>query len=176
MGNKAVKRFDTIIDNHLYLGVSKEKTFQEILKNRMGYSVMDMCYEELSTIESEMKAYEDELDKIESIKASVLNGEGLEEHFYKLQKEIPALFEKAENAMTLSRRLSDKLKEILRVAFGMNVVSAISDILDQNDKDMEKIVALKEKMESVIIVIKEAVEQRKQLMRQALNGSCNVEK
>lgn len=176
MGSKAVKRFDTIIDNHLYLGVSKEKTFQEILKNRMGYSVMDMCYKELSMIESEMKAYEDELKKIESIKASVLNGEGLEEHFYKLQEEIPALFEKAENAMTLSRRLSDKLKVILRVAFGMDVVTAISDILDQNDKDMEKIVALKGKLESVIGVMKEAVEQRKQLMGQALNESCNVEK
>lgn len=169
MENKAVKRFDTIIDDHLYLGVSKEKTFQEILKNRMGYSVMDMCYEELSTIESEMKAYEEELEKIENIKASVLNGEGLEEQFHKLQEEIPVLFEKSEKAMTISRLLSDKLKEILRVSHGMNVLSVISDILDQNDKDMEKIVALKEKMEGVIGVMKEAVEQRKQLMVETLN-------
>lgn len=162
-GNQTVNRFDTIIDNYLYLGISKEITFREIQKNRMGYSVMDMCYVDQSMIESEMKAYEEELEKIENIKTSVLNGEGLEEQFFKLKGEIPILFEKSKNVMTLSRRLSEKLKAILRVASGKNVISVINVIFDQNEKDMEKIVALEEKLEGVISVLKDAVEQRKHL-------------
>ena len=36
----AVRRFDVIIDEYLYAGATKEETFHEISKNRMGYEVL----------------------------------------------------------------------------------------------------------------------------------------
>jgi hypothetical protein len=38
-GNKSVRRFEKILDNYLYMNVSKEDTFKKIMINRMGKEI-----------------------------------------------------------------------------------------------------------------------------------------
>lgn len=53
--NKVVKEFDLILDRYLYQGESKENTFNMILMNRMGYGVLEVCYNEWKQILTMLK-------------------------------------------------------------------------------------------------------------------------
>lgn len=73
-GNKVVRRFDAIIDRYLYAAATKEETFHEISKNRMGYGVLDACYKELKDVEKRTKQCEDEEKELAEMREYVMTG------------------------------------------------------------------------------------------------------
>lgn len=65
--NTAVKQFDKIVDEYLYRGVSKEKTFEDIRINRMGCNALEICRKELNDIASLIQSYGGEVKTMSTI-------------------------------------------------------------------------------------------------------------
>ena len=160
-GDKAVKRLDVIIDDYIYNGVSREKTILEIVKYRMGYSVMDVCYKDMSEIFDLMIECEKDYKRLDKIKESVEGGECIVNQFNKLQDESKVFFNRQMKVMRKSRKLSDKLREIQKITIGWKNIAAINDILDENEKVMDRINVMKDKMPEVVNVIKKRVDELK---------------
>lgn len=62
--NKAVKRFDKIVDEHIYNGDSKEKTFEKICINRMEYNSFYVCCKEMKDIASDIQTFVNEIQEL----------------------------------------------------------------------------------------------------------------
>ena len=160
-GDKAVKRLDVIIDDYIYNGVSREKTIQEIVKNRMGYSVMDVCYRDIAEISDMMMECEEDYKRVDKIKDAVERGECIITQFNKLQDESKVFFDRQMKVIKKSRKLSDKLREIQKITIGRKSIAAMHAILDENEKVMDRINVMKDKMPEVVNVIKKRVEELK---------------
>ena len=70
--------------------------------------------------------------------------------------------------MKKSRKLSDKLKEVQKVSFGRNTIAAMNAILDENEKVIDRIDVMKDKMQEVVNVVQKRVDELK-----AAGGCCN---
>ena len=63
--------------------------------------------------------------------------------------------------MKKSRELSKKLREIEKITIGRKTIAAMHAILDENEKVMDRINVMKDKMPEVVNVIKKRVEELK---------------
>ena len=165
-GNQAVKRLDIIIDDYIYKGIPKDKTYLEMQKNQMGYSVMDVCYKDLAEISDMMTKCEEDYKRLEMIKEAVEAGECIVAQFNELQKESKVFFDRLLKVMEMSRKLSDKLKEIQKVSVGMKQIAAINAILNEDDKTIDRINEMKDKMPEVVAIVRKRVDELKD------NGGC----
>ena len=165
-GNQAVKRLDIIIDDYIYKGIPRDKTYLEMQKNQMGYSVMDVCYKDLAVISDLMKKCEDDYRRLDNIKDAVESGECIVAQFNELQKESKVFFDRLLKVMKMSRKLSDKLKEIQKVTVGIKNIAAINAILDEDDKTIDRINEMKDKMPEVVAIVRKRVDELK------TNGGC----
>lgn len=167
-GDKIVKRLDVIIDDYIYTDVSREKTIQEIVKNRMGYSVMDVCYRNMVEISDLMIECEEDYKRLDKIKEAVEGGECIIAQFNKLQDECKVFFDRQLKVMKKSRKLSKKLREIEKITIGRKTIAAMHAILDENEKVMARINVMKDKMPEVVNVVQKRVDGLK-----AVGGCCN---
>ena len=165
-GNQAVKRLDIIIDDYIYKGIPKDKTYLEMQKNQMGYSVMDVCYNDLAEISDMMTKCEEDYKRLEMIKEAVEAGECIVAQFNELQKESKVFYDRLLKVMEMSRKLSDKLKEIQKVSVGMKQIAAINAILNEDDKTIDRINEMKDKMPEVVAIVRKRVDELKD------NGGC----
>ena len=167
-GDKVVKRLDVIIDDYIYTDVSREKTIQEIVKNRMGYSVMDVCYRNMVEISNLMIECEEDYKRLDKIKEAVEGGECIIAQFNILQDECKVVFDRQLKVMKKSRKLSKKLREIEKITIGRKTIAAMHAILDENEKVMDRINVMKDKMPEVVNVVQKRVDDLK-----AAGGCCN---
>lgn len=161
IGDKAVKRLDVIIDDYVYNDVSREKTIREIVKNRMGYSVMDVCYRNMVEISDLMIECEEDYKRLDKIKEAVEGGECVIAQFNKLQDECKVFFDRQLKVMKKSRELSKKLREIEKITIGRKTIAAMHAILDENEKVMDRINVMKDKMPEVVNVVQKRIDELK---------------
>lgn len=96
------KRLDVLLDEYLYKGQSKESIYHQVLIHRMGYGVMDACYKELTAMESSIKAFEPQIQKIEVV------GEHLAAGTFNL-REIRSYIDSIQQTKSFSIKMSDEI-------------------------------------------------------------------
>lgn len=184
-GNIVVRRFDAIIDKYLYAGATKEETFQEILKNRMGYSVLDACYKELQSVEKQTKLCVEEEKELTEIKKYILDDKLEIEKLHEFQARIDEILDNQEKTLKLSKALLDRLNEIVRVLSSFNNIAEMECVFDTNQQCYEKVEAVSNKLSEVSRMVNEAekrilteintalkreIQEKKDLLR--VNESC----
>ncbi len=138
-GNMVVRRFDLIIDRYLYAGATKEDTFREIMKNRMGYSAVDACYNELQSVEKEVERCKKTESELSAIKQYVDHGKCELTLLQDYQRRIDQILMNLDNALTKSKTLVDRVEEIIKVSPSFINTSEIQYIISRNQQCFEKV-------------------------------------
>lgn len=157
IGNSAVKKFDVIIDDYLYKGVSKEITYQKILINRMGYGVIEVCEKEIKTIKEILKDYDEEYESIKTINTAI-KADGIS------QKEIDDFIPKLKASIYYqdklingSKRLIERVKQITECAPELTDIDSLNSIVETNEMIIEKIDKISLITSDTITIIEERI-------------------
>ena len=78
------------------------------MKNRMGYSVMDVCYRNMVEISDLMIECEEDYKRLDKIKEAVEGGECIIAQFNKLQDECKVFFDRQQIIEAIEKGLLDK--------------------------------------------------------------------
>lgn len=154
--NKVVRKFDEIIDKYLYAGATKEDTFREISKNRMGYSVFDACYKELQQIERRTKLCVDEEQELDQIKDNALAKKYSCAQLKEKQDRIDVMIKDMQNTIYLSQTLVNRMNEIVKVSASFKDITEIQHIFDTNIKCLDKVKSVLEKVRDVSQLLNDA--------------------
>lgn len=150
--NKVVNSFDAIIDGYVYEGRSKAATYQAVLSNRMGYSVIEVCQKELKFIGDTLSKYDEiknELDKvIIEIKEGSYNYVDLR-RYNKLNLDSINLLQ---TALVISKKLTRRLKRILEIT-GCENIHEIEQISNLNDRFYTRIIVLINSVDEITALI-----------------------
>lgn len=155
--NKSLKRFDAIIDKYLYMGASKEDTLHEVIKNRMGYGVLDSCEKEFEAVQSMMAICEKEGKELENIKMIIANGSYSIAQLKQYQKRIKEILSNEMEALRLSKRLAARVQEILKVATIIKDKTDLDTIFTTNQQMYDKVKAMSTSMMEITRLIDETV-------------------
>ena len=121
--DKPARRLDIIIDDYIYNGETKEKTIREVVKNRVGYSVMDVCYK----LQKETKVFYDRLSKVS--KKGLMLSDKLEE----IQKVAMG-----RNNIAAMKAIVNKNKEVMeRINVMMDNVHEIVDLVQKRLNELK---------------------------------------
>lgn len=155
-GNKVVRRFDEIIDKYLYAGATKEDTFREISKNRMGYGVLDACHKELQSVEQQTKKCVEEEKELSEIKNYVLAGNRELTKLQEYQGRIDDILNHQQTTLNLSKALVDRMNEIVKVSSLFRDITEIQYVFDANQQCHDKVKAISESVGEVSRLVNEA--------------------
>lgn len=153
---KPVNRFDEIIDKYLYLGVSKESTFHEVLKNRMGYGVIDACYQELRSVETETKKSAAENKELAAIKQYVYAGKCDSKMLREYNDRCKKILDHQKKTLNLSETLVNRIKEIVKASSSLSEVSEVKYVSDKNQKCCDSVKKVIDRVSEVIKMLHEA--------------------
>lgn len=156
--NKAVKQFDAIIDMYIYSGVSKEKTYQKILCNRMGYGVLDVCKVELEKVNNITSECEKITGELVELKSIIESGKYDNELLISYNKRLENILQYLNAGLRQSQKLSSRMDEIVKIAPVLYQVDDINLIFDSNKKLYEKVVETQNEVESVFDLIQKEVD------------------
>lgn len=113
---RKANEMDVLIDEYLYKGLPKEKVYERLLHERMGYRVIESFFKEIDEIEKTIKSYEQNKSEIEEVD-KLLNNEKVDAN------KIGKCFEKVFNTLSYLREsdkrvraINDKLKQIAKQA------------------------------------------------------------
>lgn len=135
--NKVVKRFDAIIDAYLYMGASKDETYQQIMRNRMGYSVLESCYNEYKAVEKEIEKCENELNELDGIIQGVVEGAFKMHDFCVLRNRVGEIVGNQKDANKQSKRLNIKTSQILKAEPVLKDLSELEELIQANQRYLE---------------------------------------
>ena len=76
-----------------------------------------------------------------------------------MEDETKVFFKRQIKTMKKSRKLSDKLKEVQKASFGRNTIAAMNAILDENEKVIDRVDVMKDKMQEVVNVVRKRVDE-----------------
>lgn len=138
-GNKVVMRFDSILDKYFYAGASKEETFHEILKNRMGYGVLDGCYKELRSVEKLTERCIEEEKELAEIKQNALDGKCTVNQLNEYQGRVDVILGHQQVALNETRVLLKRMDEIVKVSSSYKDVPGMKRVFDSNQQCHEKV-------------------------------------
>lgn len=153
--NKMVKRFDKIVDEHIYNGDSKEKTFEKICINRMEYNSFFICYEEVKYIASSIQIFIDEIqeisDVLETFDMGTYSAEDIYKHFYIVKKRIRQIKKLSEKNDTISKKIV-QMKEKSPLIANTQEYEQVVIIYNENclliDKLKQTLLSIKKILES----------------------------
>ena len=160
-GEKIINKLDVIIDDYIYNGVARDVTTHEIVKNRMGYSVMDVCYKDLTELYDMMIECEKDYKRIDAIKETVEGGECIVIQLKNLQKESENFNKRLKKMMKKFRKLMDKLNAALHVSFGRKTIAAINVIQDEIKKAIDRIGVMEDKVQETVSVVQKRIDELK---------------
>ena len=155
-GNKVVRRFEEIIDRYLYAGATKEDTFHEISKNRMGYGVLDACHKELQSVEKQTKKCVEEEKELSEIKNYVLTGNRELTKLQEYQGRIDDILNHQQTTLKLSKALLERMNEIVKVSSLFKDISEIQYVFDTNQQCHDKVKAVSESVGETSRLVHEA--------------------
>lgn len=156
-GNKSVRRFEEILDNYLYMNVSKEDTFKKIMINRMGYGVLDACSKEFDKINKLMKKHIDEVKKLDEISEQIDAGHCTIEQIDSFRILAMGMLDDHDRILNLSTKLTDRMEEILNLVPYYENIPEIKHILETNKVNNKEIKSAMVKIKSTLSIIKENI-------------------
>ena len=176
--NKVVRRFDAIIDQYLYAGATKEETFHEISKNRMGYGVLDACYRELKEVEKRTKQCEEEETELAEMRECVVTGNCDLKKIQEYDGRIDAILLGQQSSLDQSKRLVERMNEIVKVSSSFRDITEIKTVFDTNQQCFDKVRSVSEKVGEVSRMLhekeKEMLEEINAALRKELEDK-NIE-
>jgi hypothetical protein len=155
--NKSLKRFDAIIDKYLYLGASKEETLHEVIKNRMGYGVLDSCDKEIALVQEMANICEREAKELEDIKHVIIAGGYTLSQLRGYQRRIKEILENEQKALSLSSNIAARVKEIMKVASIIKDKSDLEKIFDTNQAVYDKVKIMTTSIMEIADLVEEKV-------------------
>ena len=147
--DNVVNRIDSIIEGFLYMGVSKEESYNRISINRWGYSVLDACQKELSLIQTKLGELEEEEKTLERIKGLVQEDSVAIGTLKEFQTRIDSIVEHQDEAIALSKKLAQKLNQILKVAPALKNVNELDYAVRTNQVFVDRITAIERKVKAM---------------------------
>ena len=153
--DKSVRRFDEIIDKYLYLGSTKEETLHEVIKNRMGYGVIDSCEKELKQVQEKLSVCEKEEDEINSIRQTVLAGGYNLSDLRSYQKRLNVILALEQDAIKSTKNLSERMSEIVKVSSFIKEKSDLEKLFNVNEALYEKVKSMTSSISEILQTIDE---------------------
>ncbi|MBR6438163.1 MAG: hypothetical protein IKS65_03135 [Bacteroidales bacterium] len=98
---------DVLIDEYLYKGLSKEKVYENLLHERMGYRVIESFFKEIDDIDKTVKSYEQKKSELEEVD-TWLNDETIS------TDKIGESLERLHNTLSYLRECDKRVREISR--------------------------------------------------------------
>lgn len=166
--NKVVRRFDAIIDQYLYAGATKEETFHEISKNRMGYGVLDACYKELRDVEKRTKQCVEEEKELDEMRDYVVSGNCNLKRIQEYDDRIDVILSGQHIALNQSKRLVGRMNEILKVSSSFRDITEIKTVFDTNQQCFEKVKSVSDKVGEVSRMLHDKEKEILEVINEAL--------
>ena len=187
-GNKVVRRFDAIIDRYLYAAATKEETFHEISKNRMGYGVLDACYKELKDVEKRTKQCKDEEKELAEMREYVMTSNCDLAKIQDYDSRVDRILVDQQAALNQSKRLVNRMNEIVKVSSSYGDITEIKTVFDTNQQCFDQVKSVsvivkevsrmlhekeKEMLEEINAVLRKELEEKNNELRELKNtDSC----
>lgn len=130
--NKAVEQFDAIVDMYLYVGKSKEETFNAILCNRMGYGALEVVQKDLKQVQEAAADCEKKRQEIEALKTKIQNGDYDINQISTDNRRLKDILRFMNDSLKQSDKLANRLNEMVRVAPVLDHVKIINIVFDTN--------------------------------------------
>lgn len=147
--NKVVEQFDAIIDRYLYVGKSKEDTFNEILCNRMGYGVLEVVEKDLKKVQEMAGGCEKKRQELATLKAKIQNGEYDIYQISKDYRQLKDMLKYLDDSLKQSDKLADRLKEMVKIAPILDHVTVINTVFDTNKELYSQVKAVQKDVQEV---------------------------
>lgn len=159
MGNKSVKEFDLIIDDYIYKGETKERTYKRILINRMGLDLMDTCEEELQNIKKDINTYSDRYKLIERYNQELDTGFVEREKLISLADDLDDIIKSLSTTLDHVEKLHNRLNEALFAVPSVITVPGFKDLLDLSGETIEQIKHLQKETSELVFKANKKVQE-----------------
>lgn len=156
--NKVVREFDFIVDAYVYKGVSKEETYRSIVRNRMGYGVLDACSKELIILQDALKKCREEGEALEIIKADLDKEDFDTGQLSANLKRVGKLLGNLRALIKQSKRLSNKMKEMIKVSSSISDFDEVDTIIKVNDYIYEETEMMSNRIDEITRLIQDKIE------------------
>ena len=153
--DNVVRLFDEVIDGFIYKDESKEAAFHKIVLNRMGYSVLDACNEELKLVGKKIKRSDEEEKELDDIKTQVMTSELSYEQLEQKQSRIKVILDHQQEILNLSDELTSKMDKIAKVSFALKDITEFEVIFDTNKDIYNKVNAMSAKVREISKIVHE---------------------
>ena len=147
--NKVVRRFDAILDKYLYAGATKEDTFHEISKNRMGYGVLDACFKELRDVEKRTLQCMEEEKELAKMREYVEDGYCDLRIIKEYNTRVDAILADQEAALNCSKRLVNRVDEVVKVCSSFGDITEIKTGFDTNQQCFDRVKLVSDSVRNV---------------------------
>lgn len=121
---RKANELDVLIDEYLYKGLSKEKVYEKLLHERMGYRVIESFFKEINEIEKTVESYEHKKSELEEVN-SWLNDETIS------ADKIGESFERLYNTLSYLRECDKRVREISKKL--QSIVKQVPSIVDDEE-------------------------------------------
>ena len=107
---------DVLIDEYLYKGLPKEKVYEKLLHERMGYRVIESFFLLLDEIEKTVKSYEQKKSELEEVDAwlnnEMISADKIGESFERIYNTLAYLRVSDQRVREISRKLQYIVKQV----------------------------------------------------------------
>ncbi|MBR3387879.1 MAG: hypothetical protein IKG84_06585 [Bacteroidales bacterium] len=152
--NKVVNHFDEILDRYLYAFETKEETYKKILCNRMGYGILEVCKDDLQTVQESIIDYDNKEEEIGALKNKIVRGEFDLEEFSLYLDKIREVLDSIDKTVRLSKRLVNRGNEILTMDPFMSQLEDLSKIFETNNNILSKAESAQSSVKEVYVLMK----------------------
>ncbi|MBR5399905.1 MAG: hypothetical protein IK103_08970 [Bacteroidales bacterium] len=160
--SRASLRIDKIIDNYIYCGFSEEATIRAVFINRVGYGVLDVCEEELQSLEVLLAQYDVQTRDMETSYESLKGGAEIG-NIQLFRNKANVTIQYLETLLKRVGKLNNKLSKILVQAEKLNINQDFCNLTrDVIDKTSLAISRVQEFVVRISVMISEIKSERAQ--------------
>ena len=113
---RKANELDVLIDEYLYKGLTKEKVYEKLLHERMGYRVIESFFKEIDEIDKTVKSYEQKKTELEEVDVWLndvnIGADKIEESFGRIYNTLAYLRESDKRVREISRKLQSIVKQV----------------------------------------------------------------
>ncbi len=154
-GNKVVKDFDEIMDRYIYSGESKENTYKALIKNRVGFGVLEVCEKDLLRIKEMSAVCEQKGRRLVEIKDKIQKGRFEESQLLDFLIEGRDTVTYLRDSLNQSMKLSRRLDEIMDLAPLSLQFEDFKAFLDTNKAFFDEIQSVDKEVDAVTALLQE---------------------
>ena len=150
---KKANELDVLIDEYLYKGLTKEKVYEQLLHERMGYRVIESFFKEIDVIEKAVKSFEQKKSELEEVDTwlndGTISADKIGESFERLYSTLSYLRESDKRVREISGKLQSIVKQVpsivneeefqLLANLATSLIGRIKELITLTDSASKKI-------------------------------------